>query len=224
MGLFGSGAEVFDVTAPFGVHVPSWPTHPPAVVEPLSRIARGDGSNVSRLEITSHAGTHVDANWHFIDGGAKLLEIPLERWNGACHVAHIPDDVDQIDAGDLEAANIPPDTERLLLRTRNSRVWEGWNGQTSIPFDEHYVGVLPEGARWMVERGISLVGTDALSVGTFGATNRETHMTLLGNDVLIIELLDLSRIEPGPYQLVCLPLKLAIGDGAPARVLLVRGS
>jgi len=224
MGLFGSGTTVFDITAPFGVNVPSWPTHPPAVVEPLSRIARGDGSSVSRLGITSHAGTHVDANWHFIDDGAKLLEIPLERWNGPCHVAQIPDDVAQIDVNDLEAANIPTGIERLLLRTRNSRMWEVWSGDTSLPFDEDYVGVLPAAARWIVERGIALVGTDALSVGTFGATNRETHTTLLGNDVLIIELLDLSGIEPGPYQVVCLPLKLAIGDGAPARVLLVRES
>ena len=95
---------------------------------------------------------------------------------------------------------------------------------STVPVREDYVGELPDAARWLVEHGVRLVGTDSLSVGTFGPQNRETHLTLLGNDVLVIELLDLSRIDAGPYELVCLPLKLAIGDGAPARVLLVRES
>jgi arylformamidase len=222
VGLFASDVEVFDVTVPFSGNVPTWPTHPPARVVPQSRVAEGGGSNVSRLDISSHAGTHVDANWHFIDDGAKLLEIPLQRWNGPCVVVHIPDDVAQIQARDLDDAGIPPGTERLIVRTRNSRVWEDWAGDTPLPFREDYVGLQPDAARWVVERGIRVIGTDALSIGTFGAANREVHVALLGNDVLVIELLDLHLIEPGPYELVCLPLKLAIGDGAPARVLLVR--
>lgn len=220
--MFDSGCEVFDVTVPFSSLVPTWPTHPPSVVEPFSRIAQGTGSNVSLLHISSHAGTHVDANWHFIDSGAKLLEIPLARWNGPCYVGHIPDDVSQIEIRDLDAAAIPAGTERLLLRTRNSRVWQEWSGDSPLSFREDYVGVVPDAARWLVGRGIKLVGIDALSVGPYGPRNRETHTTLLGNDVLIIELLDLSHVEAGAYELVCLPLKLAIGDGAPARVLLVR--
>jgi arylformamidase len=220
--LFEPGMEVFDVTVPFSPHVPTWPTHPPTTIEPMRRVARGDQSNVSRLDISSHAGTHVDANWHYIDDGTKLLDIPLARWNGPVHVAHIPDDVSVIDIAALEAAGIPSGIERLLLRTRNSRDWERWSGDSRLPFREDYVAVAPDAARWLVDRGVRLVGIDALSVGPFGDANRETHLTLLGNDVLIIETLDLSDVEPGAYQLVCLPLKLAIGDGAPARVLLVR--
>lgn len=222
MGLFTAGAEVFDVTVPFSGNVPTWPTHPLARVVPQNRVAEGAGSNVSRLDISSHAGTHVDANWHFIDDGAKLLEIPLQRWNGPCVVVHIPDDVAQIQVSDLEDAQIPSGTERLLLRTRNSRVWEDWTGNVPLSFREDYVGLQPDAARWVVDRGIRLIGTDALSIGTFGTANRDVHVTLLGADVLIIELLDLHDITAGPYELVCLPLKLAIGDGAPARVLLVR--
>jgi arylformamidase len=222
VGLYATDVEVFDVTVPFSGNIPTWPTHPLAQVVSQSRIAEGSGSNVSRLDISSHAGTHVDANWHFIDDGAKLLEIPLQRWNGPCFVAHIPDDVAQIQPSDLEHAGIPPHTERLLLRTRNSRVWADWSGEHPLSFQEDYVGLQPDAARWVVEHGIRLIGTDALSIGTFGAANREVHTTLLGNDVLIIELLDLHAIAPGPYELVCLPLKLAIGDGAPARVLLAR--
>lgn len=224
MGSFAPGAQIFDVTVPVSPSIFGWPGQPATETTPLSRVADGAGANVSWVQLSSHAGTHVDANWHFIDDGRKLLEIPVERWCGPAYVAHIPDEVDQISAADLESAGIPEGTERLLLRTRNSHVWDDWDGASYVPFREDYVGVLPDAARWLVDRGVRLVGTDSLSVGTFGPQNRDTHLTLLGNDVLVIELLDLSRIEAGPYELVCLPLKLAIGDGAPARVLLVRES
>jgi arylformamidase len=224
MDVFPPGAEIIDVTVPFSSGVPGWPTHPPIVVKPLRRIAEGGPSNVSLLDISSHAGTHVDANWHFIDNGARLLEIPLDRWNGPCYVARIADEVDAVDVAALEAANIPVGTERLLLRTRNSREWERWDGESVLPFREDYVGVTPAGSEWIVARGIRMVGCDYLSIGPYGEANRETHTTLLGNDVLIVETLDLSGVEPGEYGLVCLPLKLAAGDGAPARVLLVRES
>ena len=217
-----AGAEVFDVTVPFSPHVPVWPTHPPTAVEPMRRIARGDRANVSRVAISSHAGTHVDANWHYVDGGAKLLEIPLARWVGPCRVVRIPDEVRVIEPTHLDAADVPPGTERLLLRTANSNEWAAWSGTEPLPFREDYVGLSPAGAAWVVERGIKLVGTDYLSIGPYGDANRESHLTLLGNDVLIVETLDLSAVAPGPYDLVCLPLKLAVGDGAPARVLLVR--
>jgi arylformamidase len=222
MNVFPPGAEIIDVTVPFGPGVPVWPTHPPIVVEPLRRIADGGVSNVTLLAISSHAGTHVDANWHFIDDGARLLDIPLARWSGPCFVARIADQAAAVDVAALEAASIPSGTKRLLLRTRNSREWEGWDGTTALPFREDYVGVTPAAADWIVARGIRLVGHDYLSIGPFGDANQETHTILLGNDVLIVETLDLSRVDPGGYRMICLPLKVAAGDGAPARVLLVR--
>lgn len=222
MPLFAPGARVLDVTVPFSPAVPTWPSHPPTAVDPMTRIAAGDRSNVSRLSISSHAGTHLDANWHFIDDGRRLLDIPLDRWCGPCWLAAIPDDVPVVEPDHLQAAGIPPGTERLLLRTRNSREWAGWDGETPRSFREDYVGVSPAGARWLVARGVRLLGIDYLSAGPYGPANRETHVTLLGNDVLIVETLDLSAADPGPWDLVCLPLKLAIGDGAPCRVLLVR--
>ncbi len=218
---FGPGTRIHDITIPFSEAVPTWPTHPKSAVEPMTRIAAGDRSNVSRITISSHAGTHLDANWHFIDDGRKLLEIPLDRWCGPCWVAAIPEAADVVEPDHLEAAAIPPGTERLLLRTRNSRQWADWNGATPIPFREDYVGVSPAGAQWLIDRGVRMIGIDYLSVGPYGPANRITHTLLLGNDILIVETLDLSRIAPGPYDLVCLPLKLAIGDGAPCRAILL---
>ena len=217
-----AGTTIIDVTVTFSPGVPVWPTHPPTEVAPLRRIAQGDRNNLSRLALSSHAGTHVDAPWHFVEDGAKLLEVPLARWVGPCAVIRIADEVRLVEPTHLEAAGVPPGAERLLVRTANSAIWAGWSGAEALPFREEYVGLSPAAAEWIVERGIKLVGTDYLSAGPFGEANRATHLALLGNDVLIVETLDLSAVEPGSYGLVCLPLKLAVGDGAPARVLLVR--
>ncbi|MFN8590256.1 MAG: cyclase family protein [Thermomicrobiales bacterium] len=222
MSIPPSDPEIIDVTIPCSPGIRVWPTHRPVVMDPLRRIAQGAPSNVTLLALTSHAGTHVDANWHFIDNGRRLDEIPLSRWNGPCFVARIPDEIDQIGVADLETAGVPSGVARLLLHTRNSREWASWDGVSLLPFREDYVAVLPDAARWIVAQGINLVGIDYLSVGPFGERNIETHQILLGNDVLIIETIDLSHVSSGPYRLTCLPLKLSACDGAPARVVLER--
>ena len=212
------GTHIYDVTLPLTPDLPVWPGDDDISVQPLSRIANGDTTNVTSLAFTSHVGTHVDAPWHFVDDGAKLNDLAIDRWIGPCVVIQIPEDAKRIEPDHLEAAGIPDDTERLIFRTTNSGHWV----PGKLAFEEDYVAVSPAGARWIVDKGIRLVGIDYLSIEPFDDERNETHRTLLGNDVLVIEGLNLAGIEPGPYQLICLPLRLAAGDGAPARVLLVR--
>ena len=213
-----AGGRVFDVTVSLSQAVPLWPTYPVTELKGARRITRGDSSNVSRAVLASHAGAHVDAPWHFVADGKTLLEIPLSRWLGPS-VVRIADAVRLIEPGHLETVMIPPGSERLLPRIANSAAWVMWNRRDPLLFREDDVGFSPEAARWAVERGIELIGIDYLSIGVFRAANRETHLTLLRNDVLIVETLDFSGVDPGPYGLVCLPCKLWGGDGAPARVL-----
>ena len=214
---FPDGARIYDVTLPLAPGLPVWPGDPAIEVEPVTRIARGDVANVSRVVLSSHSGTHVDAPWHFVEGGTKLDQIPPERWVGPCVVVAMPEGVRRIEPEHLEAAQIAPGTERLLLKTANSRRWAAG----PLDFVEDYVALMPAAARWVVKRGIGLVGIDYLSIETYDDAANETHRTLLGNGVLVIENLNLTGVEPGPYTLLCLPLRLAAGDGAPARVLLV---
>jgi arylformamidase len=116
----------------------------------------------------------------------------------------------------LDSLEIPEVTERLLIKSDNSELWRHPNP----PFPEEFVCLAPEGARWVVERGISLVGVDFLSVEAQGAEGHPVHHALLSAGVVIVEGLDLGEVDPGDYTLVCLPLKIADGDGAPARAVL----
>lgn len=175
-----------------------------------------DVANVTRLVLTSHTGTHVDPPRHFVHGGATVDQIPLERWIGPCWVADLTDAAPEVTAADLDAAVVPAGVERLILKTRNSALWRA----APDVFDDRFVGLSLDGAAWVVQRGIRLVGIDYLSIGPFHTTGTETHLMLLENDVIVVEGLDLNEVEPGAWELLCLPLKLLDGDGAPSRVAL----
>ena len=105
-----------------------------------------------------------------------------------------------------------PGPLRLLLKTRNSQLWE--RGEKE--FDEKFVGISADGAEWLVQHGVKLIGIDYLSVAPY-KQSVPTHRTLLGAGMIIVEGLDLSAVPPGSYGLYCLPLKLVGSDGAPAQ-------
>ena len=213
---FGT-TPLIDITLPVSSDLCPWPGDPPIEVLPDASMEAGDPCNTSRLTFGSHTGTHVDAPWHFLPDGTPLDQIALDRWCGPCFVAHVPAEVRRIMPDHLGDAGIPEGTRRLLLRTANSARWDRprpWH------FDASYAGVGMEAARWIVEHGIQLIGIDYLSIEPYDEPDHQVHRHLLGNDVLIIEGLDLRAVAPGHYELMCLPLRLARGDGAPARVAL----
>jgi len=123
-----------------------------------------------------------------------------------------------VEAGDLDALDVPAGTERLLLRTDNSELWRSMPSE----FPETYVSVSGDGARWLVEHGLGLVGIDFLGIEGRGSEGHPTHVTLLSNDVVIVEGLDLGHVEQGEHDLVVMPLRLVDGDGGPARAALRR--
>ena len=208
--------RIIDLSLPIGKDLLTWPGDPGVEVNPKKQIAEGDPSNVSLLSIGTHTGTHVDPPVHFIEGTDGIDRVALDVLVGEAIVADLRA-ADAIGLDELHGLNLPEGTERLLCRTRNSDLWSS----LPIEFPDDYVAVTPEGARWMVERGIRLVGVDFLSVERAGAEGHPVHRTLLGNGTVIVEGLDLSKAEPGPYRLVCLPLRITDGDGGPARAALI---
>ncbi len=208
--------RIFDVSLPITSSLPVWPGDPRVVLWRTMSLESGDLANVSHMSCCVHAGTHIDAPCHFIEGGAAVDEIPLKILVGPAYLGSLPD-VKEISPSDLEELRLPKDTERLLLRTRNSKLW----AEGATEFTPDYVALTPESANWVVEKGIKLLGVDYLSVQRFHDAEPTTHRTLLGAGVVIVEGLNLFEVTPGLYQLVCLPLKLVGSDGAPARVLLL---
>jgi arylformamidase len=207
--------RIYDISLAITPTMPVWPGDPPVQLELVHRIADGANANASRLACGVHTGTHVDAPFHFIEGAGTVEAMPLEILSGPAYVADLSS-ADVIDVPALRRARIPPRTRRVLFKTRNSRLWES----DDRTFHRDFVAVNAEGASWLVERGVKLVGVDYLSVAPFG-NSRPTHRILLEAEVVIVEGLNLAAVRRGRYTLHCLPLKLAGSDGAPARAILV---
>jgi arylformamidase len=190
-----------------------WPDNPPVRIERMLDIERGDVANVATISLGSHTGTHMDAPIHFVRGGEGMDRMPLDATMGPARVVEIQDPA-AIKPDELDPHGIGRG-ERVLFKTRNSSV--AWWTQDFI---EDFVYVSQEAARYLAERGVRTVGVDYLSVGGFHVDGVETHQALLGAGIWVIEGLDLSRVEPGEHELICLPIKVEDGDGAPARALL----
>lgn len=203
--------KIYDITVAISPDLPAFPGDPPVGIEPVSTLARGDAANVSRLTMSTHGGTHLDPPRHFSDHGISVDHLPLTLLVGDALLAEIPG-VKAI--GRAELGRLPlQGVERLLLKTDNSRLWD-------LPgFHEDYAHLTAGGARYLVERGVKLVGIDYLSVERFDGGG-EVHRELLANGTVILEGLNLDGVPAGHYELLCLPMKIKGGDGAPVRAVL----
>jgi len=206
---------IVDISVTLGRGLPTWPGSMGMRLERVCRMEKGDKANVSKLTCDVHTGTHIDAPAHFISGGNTVARIPLNLLIGDAIVGDLPN-VSIITPSDLAGLELPLGTKRLLLRTKNSKLWEDYGNE----FCPHFVALTPEAAQWVVDWGIKLLGIDYLSVQPFGDSTQQTHITLLSAGVVILEGLNLSQVVPDTYELICLPLKLVEAEGAPARAIL----
>ena len=206
--------KLIDVSVPLDARLPTYPHNTPFSLEPIKRIARGDSSNVSTLHMSAHSGTHVDAPRHFFDDGPGTEALALDMLIGRTRVIEVTSRTG-IAAEDLDPIDFSDDV-RVLIKTCNSTFWG------SPVFHEDYVGVTDSGAKHLVARGIKVVGVDYLSVEQFKNVGKPAHHVLLGAGTIVIEGLDLRDVEPGSYDMICLPLRIVGSDGAPARVVLRR--
>ena len=204
--------KLIDVTVPLDAGLPTYPNNTPFSLEPVKRLARGDSSNVSTLRMSAHAGTHVDAPRHFFDTAGGIEVLPLDLLCGRARVVEIAATA-AITADDLRQVDLADDV-RVLLKTSNSTLWG------DATFHKEYIGVGESAAKFLVERGTKVVGVDYLSVEPFKTPGAPTHHILLGAGTIVIEGLNLRDVEPGVYEMYCLPLPVVGADGAPARVVL----
>jgi arylformamidase len=164
---------------------------------------------ISELKMNSHSGTHIDAPVHYLKTGLTIDTIPLDHLIGRCRVLDLREAGSEIAAAHLRGRI--GTAQRLLLKTTASG---------NERFEEDYPHLTSDAARLLSKRGIVCVGIDSFSIEAF-VCDGSVHRELLGNGCLIIELLDLSAVKEGDYDLVALPLRLEGLDGSPARAILI---
>jgi arylformamidase len=203
--------EIYDISRTLCRGIAVWPGDPEFRSRWVTRICEGACSNVSAVDLCVHTGTHVDAPLHLDDSGYDMADAPLDWFIGSARVLAIPAAI-SVRASDLSGLDWT-NVERVLFKTRNS----------SLPeqrFDENYVYIEKDAADFLVEKGLLLVGTDALSVDDFASRDLPSHRILLQHGIVILEGARLQHVPPGDYELICLPLKLAGLDGSPVHAIL----
>ncbi|HNZ39871.1 MAG TPA: cyclase family protein [Candidatus Latescibacteria bacterium] len=200
--------HIFDVTRTLGFDALPYPGDPA-----FEREAKEHGGvTVSRLTMSSHSGTHLDAPAHVFPGGKTLDEYPPERFFLSAHVVEAKSER-VITAADVNALRLE-EYEAVLFKTRDS---EPSRAHKPLP----WISFSPDAATALVRCGVRLVGIDSPSVDAADATELPVHRTLLGADVLVLEDCDLREVPAGGYELVCMPLRVRTSDGAPCRCVLI---
>lgn len=211
--------EIIDISMPLHAGMTCWPGNKPPEFPAQFRMAGGDVANVTDCAMCTHTGTHVDAPFHHLEDGETIGELPADRFCGIAYVMELPEPGAFISAADLAPLDHVDPFDILLVKTRNSTEKDIWDGT----FQEDYIFLAPDAARDLVRRGVRGFGIDCLSVESYRAEVAETHRILLAGDATgIIEGIDLRRVQPGFYLLVCLPLRIEGSDGSPARAVLMK--
>ena len=211
--------KIYDISIPITSTLPTWPGDPPVEFTLGSAIARGDSSNVTRISMSIHTGTHIDAPKHFIETGGSVDQIPLKQLIGEVLVIEIDPEVNVLSKPILD--NHPDikligKTKKVLFKTRNSNLWQ----QYPHNFRKDFVGIDTSGARFLHQFNLDMIGIDYLSVAAYDDTELP-HQILLSGGCVLLEGLDLSKVTGGFYEIYCLPLNLPGCEGAPARAILV---
>lgn len=206
-------SEWIDISVPLHNGMAHWPGDAPFERADTESMAKGAEANVSEIRGSAHIGTHMDAPLHYLPDGPGIDAMPIAAAVGRARVISIQDE-ELIRVKELESYGLAK-SERVLFKTRNSeRCWK------TDQFQQKFIYIPKDTARYLAGRRIQTVGIDYLSVGGFETDGAETHRILLAAGIWIIEGLNLARVEAGEYELICLPLKIAGSDGAPARAVL----
>ncbi len=207
--------EVHDISVPLEA-APAYPGDNSYSRQWVSRLEEGADYNLSALTLGSHIASHLDFPSHVLKNGSAQEVYPLKRFIVTARIIAFEGD------GAIPPNAIPSQSihkgEALLFKTRNS----SQRLMHNAVFSEKYISISPDAARRCISLGVSLVGIDYLSVDRYEDVSLPVHRTLLENDILILEGIDLNDIPCGVYTLICLPLQILGAEASPVRAILVR--
>jgi arylformamidase len=203
--------KMFDISLALSPRTIHWVTGKPLELIERKRMSRGDGNNSSSIHTSVHAGTHVDAPFHFVPDGATIEALPLDVFIGPARVCAV-ETGSHITAADVHGLRLQGEA-RVLFKTRNSQLLH------KGAYDPSFAAFSVDGAKALVDAGVRLIGLDYLSVA-HADEQVPVHRAFLDHGIVLLEGVDLSEVPPGRYELICPPVKLAGFDGAPCRALL----
>jgi len=208
-------SEIYDISWPLRVKMPVFPGGVPYRATQSLFLEKGDRCNLSSFESSMHNGTHVDAPVHFVSGGKSINDLNLRAFFGKARVVLVETET-EINSSHLEGMKFHPGERLLLKNPRNEELL------AKEDFSPDFVGLDQSAAQFLADHSLALVGTEYLSIENSRDNSREVHKILLGAEVILLEGIDLRRVEPGEYFLACAPLKLENGNGSPVRAVLLR--
>jgi arylformamidase len=207
--------EAYDISAPLNM-APAYPGDRPYFREWVARLDDGNDYSLSSLALGSHAGTHLDFPSHLLKGGKSQEQYSMNRFILPAEVIAVPGEGPVLPRclprGKIEKG------QALLFKTVNSK--KRLMHQAAFSGESVYLSL--DAAHLCVAAQVSLVGIDYLSVDKYGDDSMPVHRTLLENDILILEGIDLAAVPCGRYSLICLPLSIEDAEASPVRAVLVR--
>jgi len=203
--------KIYDISLTLSANTTRWLTAQPFELIERKRTGRGDPNNSSSMHTSVHAGTHVDAPFHFVPQGATIESLPLDLFIGPARVCAV-DAVEQIGAKEIARLELSGEL-RVLFKTRNSQLLQ------KTAYDPSFVAFSEDGATALADLGVKLVGLDYLSVAR-ADEQVPVHRAFLDRGIVLLEGVDLSSVPPGLYELIAFPIKIGGSDGAPCRAVL----
>ena len=206
-------SKIIDISLPIKTGMVVYPGNAPVNISVWHDINKGDSSNLSRIDLGSHTGTHIDAPFHNDPNAKTLGKIPLEIFFGRCKVFDFTTSERCISLEDIKNKDIKKG-DRILFKTSNSL-------RGLEEFYDNYVYLDGDGAEYLAEQGVLLVGIDSLSIKQRGSKDNRPHSALLSKDIPIIEGINLKEVSEGEYIISAFPISVDI-DGAPIRAVLIK--
>ncbi len=207
---------VYDISVLLGTESINYPGDTPYSRDLMLTIEDSGISNVSKLVMSAHSGTHLDAPLHFIPNAKSIDQYSVQEFILPAQVVSIKDR-ESIRPSELENLDIKQG-DALLFKTDNSISGRCRSGV----FSENFVYLSPKAADFCLEKKVSLVGIDYNTIERHGDEAFPTHHKILGSNILILEGINLKGVPPGRYTLFCFPLKIKGGEASPVRAILIQ--
>lgn len=203
--------KIWDISAPLRPGMPIWPGDTPYDEARTWHLLGTCPVNVSRITLSTHTATHADAPLHYNNEGLPIGLVPLEPYLGKCRVIEVFDTWPLVEPRHFsdQLVGMPL---RVLFRTYRRSPVDTW--------DENFTAVSPESISLLASLGVKLVGIDTPSLDPVSSKSMDAHRVIEKHRMAILEGLVLDEVEPGDYELIALPLKLANLDASPVRAIL----